>query len=817
MLTLRLCGGLQLELDGDQLDLPRSRRGRSLLAWLALHPGRHARGRLAGLFWSDVLDASARTSLRSALTELRAALGEAADCLVATRETVALEGDRLWVDVRAFSELLDAGDDALAVAACQGELLMGIDDDWVHAARAEHAARAGAALSRLTQIAAAAGDRAAAVARAREAAALDPLAEDAQRRLIELLEADGERAAALTVYRQLAERLRSTLGIAPSPATRALAARLRADERVSERVSMPEPAEIARAGDTPFVGRTVELARLDAVLAAVADRGGRRLVLLSGEPGIGKTRLALRFASEAPRQATVLLGRCSEEPLTAAYGPFAEVLARCDDALGTVIVDDLVADGASELDRLRGRTDDTATDLGVRARLFAALDSLVCALAQPVLLIIDDVQWADQGTLLALRSLLRSPRPAQLVMLATTRAARGGAGDSALADMRRDGVVENIALTGLARDDVSALAHAWLGDDATPGLAASVFDRSGGNALFAQELLREDADATGTDIPVSVRDAIGARYARLDREAGALLAVAATIGERIDLAVLEAAAGFDPRVTERALDELVAARLLTPPASGEPQVEFPHALVRDVVYADIGPLRRLRLHRDIAQALLSRDADRHAEPIGHHLMRSGDPAAAVPYLERAADNAMAMAAYEQAARYRAQAVEALDAAHADADPRRGVLLAAAGEALLHAGDPAAARLRFGQARAIARRTRDAPLLARAALGHGGLGVEIMDVDSETVGLLEEALNAVGRSDPGTASTLLARLAVELYYSPSRDRADALSAEAVTAGAPYGRPAHDRRRPQRAPRRALAPRSASRPATRRPTR
>ena len=340
-------------------------------------------------------------------------------------------------------------------------------------------------------------------------------------------------------------------------------------------------------------------------------------------------------------------------------------------------------------------------------------------------------------------------------------------------------------LGGLAHDDVSALARAWLGDDADPALAAAVFDRSGGNALFAQELLRDDAH--GADIPESVRGAIGARCTRLGEEARALLAVAAAIGGPIDLVVLEAAAGLDPRTTEVALDELVAARMLAPIATGQPEVEFPHALVRDVVYADVGPLRRVRLHRDVAEALLSRDAERHVESIAYHLMRSGDPAAAVPYLERAADNAMTMAAYEQAARYRAQAVEALDAAHADRDPRRGPLLAAAGEALLYAGDPAAARLRFGQARAIARRTRDAPLLARAALGHGGLGVEIMDVDSETVGLLEEALNATGTSDPGLTSALLARLAVELYYSPSRDRTDPLSAEAVTAAGRTGDP------------------------------
>ena len=301
-----------------------------------------------------------------------------------------------------------------------------------------------------------------------------------------------------------------------------------------------------------------------------------------------------------------------------------------------------------------------APDPGVRARVFGTVDALVCALAQPVLLIVDDLQWADQGTLLGLRTLLRSPRPAQLLVIATSRSAAGGPGDSlrsALTDMRRDGVVEDIALGGLAHDDVSALARAWLGDDANPALSAAAFDRSGGNALFAQELLRDNADATGADIPESVRDAIGARCTRLGEEARALLAVAATIGGPIEVVVLEASAGLDPRVSEVALDELVAARLLAPVASGQPEVEFPHALVREAVYADVGPLRRVRLHRDIAAALLARDADRYVESIAYHLVRSGDPAAAVPYLERAADNAMAMAAYEQAARYRAQAVE----------------------------------------------------------------------------------------------------------------------------------------------------------------
>src|SRR5436305_9316449 len=158
MLQVWLAGGLRLAVDGRELPPPRSRRARGLLAWLALHPGPHARGALAGRFWPDVLDASARTSLRAALSELRAALGPGAAHLMAGRETVALDGEGLWVDVRAFAELLAAGRTAEAVEACSAELLSGMDEDWVFEARGEHAHTLGEALERLAAQAAAAGD-----------------------------------------------------------------------------------------------------------------------------------------------------------------------------------------------------------------------------------------------------------------------------------------------------------------------------------------------------------------------------------------------------------------------------------------------------------------------------------------------------------------------------------------------------------------------------------------------------------------------------------------------------------------------------------
>src|SRR3954471_24690353 len=230
MLQVRLAGGLELRAEGAELPPPASKRARSLLAYLALNPGAHPRAQVAARFWPDVLDESARGSLRVALTELRQALGPAAEYVLATRETVALDGPGLTVDTRAFEDALREGDPGRALAACSAPILDGFEDDWAHEARSEHAQRLADALE---QVAAAGGDPAEAVRLTRAQVALDPLAEAPNRRLIERLAAAGDRAAALSAGRQYAERLRTQLGIAPSGQTRALLDELRRDEPAS--------------------------------------------------------------------------------------------------------------------------------------------------------------------------------------------------------------------------------------------------------------------------------------------------------------------------------------------------------------------------------------------------------------------------------------------------------------------------------------------------------------------------------------------------------------------------------------------------------
>jgi class 3 adenylate cyclase len=230
MLGVRVLGELAIELDGREIEPPTSRRARSLLGLLVVDRRVHLRSQLAARFWPDVLDESARTSLRGALSTLRKALGPGGDQLVvAVRDGIALGGERLvWTDYAEFDSLIGAGrlDEALALR--RGELLEGLDDDWVLQARDEHRDRIAGVLARLARGAEERGELREAIALTRREVALDPLAEEPQRELIRRLGAGGDRPAAMQAYRRLQKRLRSDLGIAPSARTRELVESLRA-------------------------------------------------------------------------------------------------------------------------------------------------------------------------------------------------------------------------------------------------------------------------------------------------------------------------------------------------------------------------------------------------------------------------------------------------------------------------------------------------------------------------------------------------------------------------------------------------------------
>jgi DNA-binding SARP family transcriptional activator/tetratricopeptide (TPR) repeat protein len=751
MLEVRLGGGLQLQVDGGVLPAPASKRARAVLAYLALNPGPHPRSQVAARFWPDVLDESARASLRVALTELRQALGPAAGYVIATRDTVALDGPDLRVDARVFEQARADGDPVRALQACSAPILDGFDDDWALEARDEHAHRLGEALE---QAASSASDPAQALRLTRAQVALDSLAEAPNRRLIERLAAAGDRSAALSAGRQFTERLRAHLGIAPSRETRALLDDLRREEPVP----VPPPPSLTRRYEAEFVGRAAELERLRASWGGVQMHRDRRIVLLTGEPGIGKTRLAHHFASAAlANGATVVLGRCSEEPL-APFEPYAEALA-----------------GAGAIEALRPGD---ADDAGARHRLFDRVDSALSELAAraPLLLVIDDFHWADRGTLLLTSFLLRSSRGVPMLLLGSYRDTELGRRTpltAALADMKRSGALDRVDLHGLPLDDVAQLARAALGTDAvTPRVHA----RTDGNPFFIEEVLRELAQSGPDAVPESVRHALGVRLSRMGAEANELIEAAAILGLQHDVRALRATAGLRPHEAEAALDEILRARLLRPAVPPQ-RFEFTHALVREAVLDECNVLRRARLHRRAAEALTALGEDRHVEEIALHLFEAAsaaDARRAAEMLVRAGHRALDRLAYEDAAERFDRALEALDLANAEDES--GPVLLARGDALLRGGEADAARAAFTAARRLAVRRGDDRLLAEAALGFAGLGIAILDLDAQAIARLEEALERV--EDDALRSRVQARLAIELYYAPDRTRSDSLSADAV---------------------------------------
>jgi DNA-binding SARP family transcriptional activator/tetratricopeptide (TPR) repeat protein len=825
MLRIRVLGELELEADGAPVDPPAGRPARALLGWLALHPGTHARSTVAARLWPDVRDTSARKSLRTALSSLRTAVGPAArQALVATRETVGLAGEpEVWVDARSCEALIAEGRHEDALELCHGELLPGFDDDWVLVLRDEHRRRRGAALQALEEAAERAGDHHRAVRMARSRAALDPFDELAHRDLMRRLAAAGDRAGALIAYERLAERLRRELAVAPSGETRRLAAALRepkppaagaprpARTQAGAPPKHPAPALPARLAalrrPAPLVGRDASLARLRAFWARVRA-GERQVALLSGEPGIGKTRLAAELARELHAEgAAVLYGRAEEESLLP-YQPFVEALR---DALSRAEValpaeaDELVALLPELEDRLpggaqgrhgaaaAGQAVGLADRAGARLRFFEAVAAAIEAAAQhrPLLLMLDDLHWADRPTLRLLVYLTGRAGPAPALVLAAYRETDIGEAHplrEALADVRRELTVEHLPLEGLAADDVAALVERSLGRPPETSLVRALHEKTGGNPFFIAELLHgldkrglERIARDRADVPEGAAQAIARRVGRLGASAVGVLTAGAIAGPEFDLDVVAEVAGLPPDTALDVLDAAVRARILDEVEPG--RYVFVHALARDALTGPLTGARTARLHGLIAASLEARaeqHPDRYLTPLAHHALEAastGDPERAVELADRAAARAVAVHAHEDAADLLERAIGVLNR-RGGAPRRRGELLCALGHAHERAGTTELARAAFDRASELARTLGDVELLARAALGAAGIGVTILKVDRLLVERLEDALSPLGEEHSALRIRLLAQLAIALAYDSDERRREELSRAAV---------------------------------------
>ena len=825
MLEIRLLGGIGLEADGRAIAPPESRPGRTLLAWLALNPGPHGRSRLAGTLRPDAPEEAARQGVRQALWSIRKALGDDGGALVTSRDEAGLAAAAVRVDVRDLCSRAAAGAVDAAAAVAPEALLPELDEEWVIEARERIAAELAATCSRQLSDAEAGGDLTGALAWARERARLDPLSEAAQRDLIRLHAAVGDRASALRVADDLRRRLSEELGVVPSAETRALVEAILADDGPGDEpaegrppppeaqpppsrvtaatVELPLPATLAAVATTPLVGRDAELAAIDRAWRAALE-GSPSLVLLGGEPGIGKTRCAAEVAQRVHAEgALVLYGRCDEEP-PGPYQPFMEAIDRSLEDAGLPLEAMVAEPHRGELARIlpqHARDGVAAAPAGgepelARFRLFEAIRAALRANSaeRPLLLVLDDLHWADAPTTALLQHVARRLTGARVLILGTYRDTRlaleGPAQQLAdvLTDLRRRDEVSIVSLQALTEHAVAELvASAPEGLD--PSVAAAVHRRTGGNALFVVETLRHLIERGGGgldpgDIPGVVRDVIEQRLARLGEDATAVLRAAAVAGQQFDIATVEAVCDLGPDAVLAAIEAAVAARLVRELPGVPGRYAFGHVLVADALYHGMSGARRARLHAAVGDALAARGGPPAA--VANHLLAAAplcDAGSTADWADRAAQQAMDALAYEEAAGLWSRAAERLDGLGPE---RRARLLLGAADALDRGGRREDARAACVTAAEMARSAGDAELLARTALGYRGVGVTIVQPDPRAVALVEESLAAGDAVEPPLRARLMAGLALETYYD-DRLRSVELSAEAVALARASGDP------------------------------
>jgi DNA-binding SARP family transcriptional activator len=717
-LRIWMLGRFLVERDGAPITDWRRQSAAGVLKRLLL-ADQHRLGRefLAQQLFPTARPKAARNMLTAAIHALRVALEPSRPCAGPSRYLVQ-EGETLelrlrstdWVDLTAFERALRAVADSpgslaqleAAAALYGGDLLPEETAEWCLAPRQALQLRRHGLLLSLAEAQIVNGGFESALATLSHLLRLDPTHEEAGRRLIVLLDRRGRRSEALRVYQSLKRALRRELHTGPAPETEAMAVGLRmgrgiARRRSGEPVNAGMPAPASPRPVASLVGRADHLERLRAILLAAREGHGRTL-LLAGEAGIGKTRLAEEAATIAVAHGfTVLWGRAGEGEQHLPYMPIIEALrvytrnrppralrAELQDAQALVALLPELAGGSFGLAPPPPLGERPAE----RFRLWTAVMALLTAAAagRPLLLILDDVHWADEATIGLLSFLVRRCGESRLLLLGTLREdlQDGHPLCSLILEGTRAGSLDLMPINGLLLDESAALVEQHLGSPLPEDQISALHAQCNGNPFFIGELtalLRERfngrPETTLTSIlagegtlPNTVRQTLTKRLDRLGNACRALLRAGAVIGSRFSETLLAAVVDQDLTAVEDTLDEAVSLGLVREGAVAEGGgYVLVHALVGRALYEELMPGQRRRLHGRIA-AVLAKETGEGRESkldlVAYHYARTHEHGPAAQWLERAGDHAAAFFAHATAIRHYAQARD-----HVSADDRGG--------------------------------------------------------------------------------------------------------------------------------------------------
>jgi tetratricopeptide (TPR) repeat protein len=577
-----------------------------------------------------------------------------------------------------------------------------------------------------------------------------------------------------------------------------------------------EQSSPAEPAGRVFVGRKPELGSLRAGLdRAMAGHGGVSLV--AGEPGIGKSELADRLGREAAsRGAEVLWGRSWEGEGAPPYWPWVQIIrAHLEDGEGADLASLFGAATpyvAQIVPELRDRLPDLPAPPPLdseqaRFRLFDAITTFLVRAAQtrPLVLILDDLHWADKPTLLLLRFLAREMGDSHVLVVATYRdveVSRGHPLAEVLPSLRQERTVERLLLRGLPEEDMRAMLVALRGENVPEPLARAISRETEGNPFFVQEIVRHLVDEgilggegapwtsrsrlADVRLPESVRDVIGRRLGRLSEACMNLLTAASVVGREFGSDALERIADLEEARLLEVLEEAVAARVVEEVPQAIGRYRFAHALIRETLYEELRTLERVRRHHRVGVALeelYARNPEPHLAELAHHFLEAlpgGDVAKAVDYATRAGDRANAQLAYEDAAIHYERALQALELEEQPDERRRGELLLKLGEAQWSAGGFEKPKERMREAAAIAERLGDTEFFARAALASAGpiIGMTLFFEDESGISLLERALADLDDRDSALRAQVMGKLAALLTLTAHPQSAASLARAAI---------------------------------------
>ena len=662
-LELALFGGLEVRHDGRIVEGFQGRKLQSLLGFLVLHRRTAcARSRLAHELWPDVSEEQGLRSLRRLLHDLRRRLPEADRCILADRTFIRWRPDApCTIDVDTFEALAARPTDLStihrAVALYRGELLPICSGAWIEPIRARLARTYHRVLEVGVDLAEQARDYRAAVELAERCLGVDAAQEDMYRRLMHLHALLGEPARVREVYDRCRETLQIELGVRPSEETEALFRRLSVSRRVSGEVQ-------GRRRRIPLVGRHREWGVLRSRWQdAVAGMSG--LCLVSGDAGIGKTRLAEELVERVRSLGyRVLSGRCYEPEQRLTFGVAVQLVRECRECDLPAEVRGLLGPTLHQADAPADPVPSFRSGGWTRPALFDALTRLALARG-PVLVFVDDIQWCDNDSLEWLHHLLQRARGRKLLVLATLRRhdmADEGLLHDVLRSLSRDGLVDELDLMPLSPDETAELVTSLHGDRLPDQVTRRVFRETEGSPLFVVELVNAGllrGERWSPDrLPGSIRAVFQGRLATLPPGTRELAGLASVFGRDWTVDALHQASARDLEAVLEDLELLVRRRVLTERRDG--RYDFTHGKLREYTYAQIGRARRRLWHRRIAEALSRSD---HEEPgvhaqVAFHLDEAGDRRGAARHHLLAGDEAMRVYALEEAERAYRRAVEA---------------------------------------------------------------------------------------------------------------------------------------------------------------